>query len=152
VASKRDCFMQLLSWLVGWLISSPVRQHRYLNKASGVSSVRRPQWLPLLLECPVLCHSSLHSQHRTLQHTILCQYRRHACEIFPPAKPSQRNNSFFITLPSPSLCCTSQQLTSSTTPSSLPKDVPCFQPSFTRRTSGQCLRTFRAINLFCLQP
>ena len=29
----------------------------------------------------------------------------------------------------------------------IPTFLPCYNPTFTRRTSGHCLRTFRAVNL-----
>ena len=40
-----------------------------------------------------------------------------------------------------------QQCTDSSLPPSLPNALPCFQPSFTRRTCGLCLRTLFAVRI-----
>ena len=94
-------------------------------------------------------------------HASYAAFQKLKFEIFAQTHPSEHNQNFAIMPPStlensaemlsvlPLLHISSYQIP--ITVPSFPHTLPCFQPTFTRRTSGHCLGILTAVN-FCGCP
>ena len=89
---------------------------------------------------------------------FLCSLPKINFKIFAQAHQSQHDESFVIIPPSKlkktrpkcsiSFLCAyiPSYQTPTTVPALFPSTLPCFQPTFTRRTNGHCLGTLTAVN------
>jgi len=110
------------------------------------------RWYSSILVLVRESHIALYAYHATLPKNQLQNFSQ------KKKNSSQRVRNLFTMLPSEHKvhpksstsvpCCT---IPTVHFPSNylllIPTFLPCYHPTFTRRTSGHCLRTFRAVNL-----